>query len=63
VCSSHPPWPEIYEQDNERKQSYDEAERTYESMVATYTAYGYELVHLPLAAVAKRAQFVTDSLH
>jgi len=58
-----PPWPEIYEQDNERKQSYDEAERTYESMVATYTAYGYELVHLPLAAVAKRAQFVTDSLH
>lgn len=48
MCSS-PPWPEIYEQDSERKQSYDEAERTYESMVATYTVYGYELVHLPLA--------------
>lgn len=58
-----PPWPEIYEQDDERKQSYAEAVRTYESMVEAYTAYGYELVHLPLASVAKRAQFITDSLH
>ncbi|QDI73274.1 ATPase [Streptomyces calvus] len=54
-----PPWPEIYEQDSERKQSFAEAERTYEAMVAAYTAYGYELTHLPLAPVAERARFVT----
>jgi predicted ATPase len=57
-----PPWPEIYGQDSERKQSYDKAERTYESMAATYIAYGYELVHLPLAPVAERARFITASL-
>jgi predicted ATPase len=57
-----PPWPEIYQQDSERKQSYAEAERTYESMMATYTTYGYELVPLPLASVAERARFVTDFL-
>ena len=57
-----PPWPEIYGQDSERKQSYAEAERTYESMLATYTAYGYEPVHLPLASVTERARFVIDFL-
>ncbi len=57
-----PPWPEIYEQDSERKQSYAEAVRTCASMVATYTAYGYEPVYLPLAPVAERARFVTDMI-
>lgn len=46
----------------ERKQSYAQAERTYESMVATYTAYGYELVHLPLAPITERARFVAEFL-
>lgn len=57
-----PPWPEIYEQDEERTQSYAQAERTYASMADVYTAYGYELVHLPLAPVEERARFVTDFL-
>lgn len=57
-----PPWPEIYEQDGERRQSYAEAERTYDSMLATYGAYGYELVHLPFAPTPERARFVTDVL-
>ncbi|MGH3905836.1 MAG: AAA family ATPase [Pseudonocardiaceae bacterium] len=39
-----PPWPEIFEQDSERRQDLDEAERTYEVMVDTYTGLGYELV-------------------
>ncbi|MFD7549947.1 AAA family ATPase [Streptomyces sp. NPDC059816] len=57
-----PPWPEIYGRDAERKQSYDEAVRTYESMVETYPTYGYELVRLPLAPVAERARFLVDAL-
>ncbi|MFB4310655.1 AAA family ATPase [Actinomadura sp. GTD37] len=57
-----PPWPEIYARDTERKQSRDEAERTYESMVTTYTEYGYELVELPRAPVEDRVRFVTDHL-
>ena len=53
-----PPWPEIFEQDAERKQTVEEAQRTYESLVATYNEHGYELVELPRASVAERAQFV-----
>ncbi|MER7504266.1 AAA family ATPase [Nonomuraea pusilla] len=57
-----PPWPEIYHQDAERKQSLAEAERTYESMVATYAEYGYELVRLPRVTVEERARYVMDHL-
>jgi predicted ATPase len=57
-----PPWPEIYEHDGERRQSLDEAERTYASMVETYAEYGYELVELPRAPVEERARFVLERL-
>ncbi|WP_067182999.1 AAA family ATPase [Microtetraspora niveoalba] len=57
-----PPWPEIYRRDDERRQSLDEAERTYASMVATYTDYGYELVPLPRGPVEERLRFVTARL-
>ncbi|TDD42905.1 AAA family ATPase [Saccharopolyspora elongata] len=57
-----PFWPEIYRQDGERKQTPDEAERTYEHMVAAYTDYGYELVHLPRTTVDQRMRFVLDEL-
>ena len=55
-----PPWREIYAQDAERKQDFDEAQRTYTAMVATYTACGYELVELPRASVEERVRFVVS---
>ena len=42
-----PPWPEIFRQDRERKQDFDQAVRTYDALVATYTAVGYDLVVIP----------------
>ncbi|MFI6799191.1 AAA family ATPase [Streptosporangium canum] len=53
-----PPWPEIYEQDDERRQSFETAQRTYESMVTAYTEYGYELVTLPRVPIEERLRFV-----
>ncbi|MCA0015203.1 AAA family ATPase [Mesorhizobium sp. B292B1B] len=53
-----PPWPEIFAQDEERKQTLDEAERTYRALVGIYTELGYELVPLPLAPVDARLKFV-----
>jgi predicted ATPase len=53
-----PPWPEIFAQDEERKQTLDEAERTYHALVGVYTELGYELVPLPLAPVEARLRFV-----
>ncbi|GAA2795589.1 AAA family ATPase [Saccharopolyspora taberi] len=57
-----PPWPEIYVRDEERKQSPEVAERTYEAMVDAYTECGYELVELPRVSVRERAEFVVDLL-
>ncbi|TIP76237.1 MAG: ATPase [Mesorhizobium sp.] len=53
-----PPWPEIFRQDSERKQTLDEAERTYHALTSIYTELGYELVPLPLAPVEARLRFV-----
>ena len=39
-----PPWREIFQQDRERKQDFDEAIRTYEALVATYTEISCRLV-------------------
>jgi predicted ATPase len=56
-----PPWPDIFQQDNERKQSLEEAVQTYESMVDVYGAYGYELVELPRSSVEQRGRFVLET--
>jgi len=53
-----PPWPDIFAQDEERKQTLDEAERTYHALAGVYTELGYELVTLPLAPVEARLRFV-----
>lgn len=57
-----PPWPEIYALDAERKQSFQEAQATYEVMVETYSALGYSLLPLPLESVQKRVQFVLAAI-
>jgi len=53
-----PPWSEIYAQDAERKQTPEEAVRTYEALVAAYSASGYDLVTLPLVSIEQRMRFV-----
>jgi predicted ATPase len=58
-----PPWLEIFEGDRERKQDFDEAVRTYEALVATYTAYNYELVEIPRAPVQERVRFILHNVH
>jgi predicted ATPase len=57
-----PPWPEIFTQDAERKQSLEEARATCEAMIETYSALGYELVPLPFDSVEHRAQFVLTTI-
>jgi len=57
-----PPWPEIFRQDAERKQTFAEAERTYHAMVRVYADYGYTLLELPRDSIAMRAAFVRSHL-
>jgi predicted ATPase len=57
-----PPWPEIYLQDRERKQSLQEAEETYRAVTEVYSSLEYELVRLPMAPVAERVRFVLERI-
>ena len=53
-----PPWREIFTQDHERKQDFDEAIRTYDALAATYTDLGYELVEIPRLPLDDRVSFI-----
>jgi predicted ATPase len=57
-----PPWPDIFTQDKERKQSFEEAVATYNSLATTYSELGYELLSLPFASVDKRVEFVLENM-
>lgn len=53
-----PPWPEIFIQDEERKQTLEEAARTYDAVTQRYKRHGYELIELPRRPVEERVRFV-----
>ncbi len=57
-----PFWPEIFEQDAERRQTAAEAERTFDAMRTVYEELGYELLNLPLAPVGERVRFVLEAI-
>jgi predicted ATPase len=57
-----PPWPEIFTQDAERKQTLAEAEATYQVMREIYTGLGYDLMELPFVSIAERAAFVRAAI-
>lgn len=53
-----PPWREIYEADEERRQDWAEAERTFDVIREQLPTLGYEPVVLPKASIAERAAFI-----
>jgi len=57
-----PPWREIYTTDDERKQSWEEAVQTYETMRTVYSKYGYETIAVPPDTIEKRVDFVVRSI-
>lgn len=57
-----PPWQDIYETDNERKQDWKEAKATYEAMKKTYQNYGYEIIEVPKDTVSARKDFIINCI-
>lgn len=55
-----PPWPEIFTQDEERKQTVEEAVRTYKALAATYAELDYDLIEIPRCTVGARRNFILD---
>lgn len=57
-----PPWEEIYRNDEERKQTFEEAIETYEQMIAIYQKHGYQTIDLPKSSVKSRVEFLLNQL-
>jgi predicted ATPase len=53
-----PPWPEIYANDELRKQDAAEALRSSRLAGEVYAEFGYDVVEVPKAPVAQRAAFL-----
>ena len=57
-----PIWDEIYQSDNERYEDLQTAHQLQEYLIESYTKYGYQLINVPKATVAERADFVINHL-
>jgi predicted ATPase len=57
-----PPWKEIYHNDEERKQSFEEAVKTFDVMMRVYNDLGYTTIELPKSTVPERVAFVLEHL-
>lgn len=57
-----PPWEAIYQQDSERKQDFEEAQKTYQALEKGYLENDYQLQVLPKASVAERVIFILNAI-
>jgi predicted ATPase len=57
-----PPWEEIYESDEERYETYDQAKKIYTHLIETYQGYGYDLIEVPKDSVSQRIDFILEKI-
>lgn len=57
-----PPWPEIYQEDPERRHGLEAGIAEYERLLVDYRALGYDVHLIPKAPVGERADYVIERL-
>lgn len=57
-----PPWEAIYQQDNERYESFDQALMIFEHLRDTYKEYGYRVWEVPTASLDDRIDHMLNQL-
>ncbi len=57
-----PPWEKIYITDNERYESFKQAEIIYEHLKKGYEKYGYSLIEVPVGSVEERTDYILNKL-
>ncbi len=58
-----PPWKEIFEQHEGRKESFEEATQLSKLIKEAYEMLGYEVIELPKLSVKERANFVVEKVN
>jgi predicted ATPase len=57
------PWKDIYETDNERRESFEDAIKIYESIKSAYIQLGYTPIEVPKETLNKRASFILNQIN
>jgi len=57
-----PPWKEIYQNDDERDQSFEDAIKVYDRIEQWYRSRGYDVIVLPKDTIENRADFLLDQI-
>ena len=57
-----PPWEDIYENDEDRRHSYEKAVKDFEGVVKAWVEAGYDPIEVPRGTVPDRADFVLETL-
>lgn len=57
-----PPWKSIYISDNERMESFEEAEELHNYLFNTYQYFGYTPIVVPKTSIALRTEFILENL-
>lgn len=55
-----PAWKKIFKKDNERYESFEEAQKIQQHLKETYTDYGYDICEVPLGDVSERANYILN---
>ena len=55
-----PPWEDIYQSDEGRFESFEEANAIHLELVKTYNFYGYDPIILPFGTLRERSSFVSE---
>ncbi len=56
------PWKEIYTQDAERKESFEEAQKLYAALKTVCFRYGYKWLDIPKGSLEDRKTFILDHI-
>jgi predicted ATPase len=70
LCEQHsyhkvfimPPWKEIYVTDDERLETYEEAEQLHDHLMETYSSFGYTPISVPKTSIDERISFILKQL-
>ena len=57
-----PPWEEIHTTDNERYESFEEAIKIHNDLVACYKREGYSVIEIPKGTVKERYNFILNKI-
>jgi predicted ATPase len=55
-----PPWEDIFVQDAERVEVFEEAKHFHNALLKTYSHFGMRYIEVPKLSIEERLRFITD---